>query len=148
LARHLRPLGLSWQKRVPQYIKDASTEIIEAFLDGYAHGDGSHQPNGFRIFYTSNPGLADDTQELLLKIGRVGIIKNRGIRQHQAKLADGRVIVPRRDAYEIIERVKKIRSWLDRRDKSERMYSGKVYCATVPGHIMYVRRNGKPLWCG
>jgi phosphoribosylamine--glycine ligase len=27
-------------------------------------------------------------------------------------------------------------------------YDGKVYCATVKNHIMYVRRNGKPCWCG
>jgi phosphoribosylamine-glycine ligase len=148
LARHLKPLGLSWQKRVPQYIKDAHPAVIEAFLDGYALGDGNHQPNGFRVFYTSNPGLADDTQELLLKIGRVGIIKNRGIRLAQKKLADGRQIIARRDAYEIIERVKKTRSWLDVRDRSLRMYSGKVYCATVPGHVIFVRRNGKPVWCG
>jgi hypothetical protein len=27
-------------------------------------------------------------------------------------------------------------------------YSGKVYCCEVPTHIMYVRKNGKPVWCG
>lgn len=28
-------------------------------------------------------------------------------------------------------------------------YIGKVYCCTVPGDgIIYVRRNGKPVWCG
>jgi len=27
-------------------------------------------------------------------------------------------------------------------------YHGKVYCATVDNHVMYVRRNGKPYWCG
>src|SRR3990167_10099890 len=23
-----------------------------------------------------------------------------------------------------------------------------VYCLEVPNHIIYVRRNGKPIWCG
>lgn len=27
-------------------------------------------------------------------------------------------------------------------------YTGKVYCIEVPNHILYVRRNGKPIWCG
>jgi len=27
-------------------------------------------------------------------------------------------------------------------------YKGKVHCCTVPSGIIYVRRNGKPVWCG
>jgi DNA-directed RNA polymerase II subunit RPB2 len=27
-------------------------------------------------------------------------------------------------------------------------FSGKVYCLEVPGHVFYVRRNGKPVWTG
>jgi SpoVK/Ycf46/Vps4 family AAA+-type ATPase len=27
-------------------------------------------------------------------------------------------------------------------------YSGTVWCVTVQNHIVYVRRNGKPVWCG
>jgi replicative DNA helicase Mcm len=27
-------------------------------------------------------------------------------------------------------------------------YTGKIYCVEVPDHIIYVRRNGKPVWCG
>ena len=27
-------------------------------------------------------------------------------------------------------------------------YDGRVYCASVKNHVMYVRRNGKPYWCG
>ncbi len=27
-------------------------------------------------------------------------------------------------------------------------YSGKIYCVEVPDHVIYVRRNGKPVWCG
>ena len=34
--------------------------------------------------------------------------------------------------------------------KSDKMikYDGKVYCCTVSSHVIYVRRNGKPVWCG
>lgn len=27
-------------------------------------------------------------------------------------------------------------------------YDGNVYCVTVPNHIIYVRREGIPFWCG
>jgi replicative DNA helicase Mcm len=27
-------------------------------------------------------------------------------------------------------------------------YTGKVYCCSVPSGILYVRRNGIPVWCG
>ena len=27
-------------------------------------------------------------------------------------------------------------------------YDGKIYCVNVPNHILYVRRNGKSVWCG
>jgi nucleoside-diphosphate-sugar epimerase len=27
-------------------------------------------------------------------------------------------------------------------------YDGYVYCVNVPNHIIYIRRNGKSLWCG
>lgn len=27
-------------------------------------------------------------------------------------------------------------------------YKGKVYCIEVPSHVLMVRRNGKPVWCG
>jgi len=53
-----------------------------------------------------------------------------------------------RPQYEVIERVKKLDSWIDRRDARIVDYDGKVYCATVKNHIMYVRKSGKPYWCG
>ena len=148
IAQHFKNFGRAWEKKVPEFIKNGTTEVITAFLEGYALGDGNMQENGFRIFYTTSKLLADDVQELLLKIGRVGIIKERD-RIGKSNIApDGHLITSRRISYEIIERVKKTRSWLDKRDRSLVHYSGKVYCATVSSHILYVRRNGKPLWCG
>ena len=31
---------------------------------------------------------------------------------------------------------------------SEEQYDGAVYCAEVPGHLLFVRRNGKTMWSG
>ena len=101
---------------------------------------------GFRIFYTASPNLADGVQELLLKVGRIGIVKERK--------RSGRIRIGDHDAdasglqYEVHECVRKLDSWIDKRDTHTIDYDGTVYCATVKNHIMYVRRNGKPYWCG
>ena len=147
LRNILKPFGKSYEKRVPDYIKNATSEDIQIFLDAFCVGDGHVNPKGCRYFYTSNPGLADDIQELLLKTGGLGIVKKLKDRTKFNKI-DGRIIYQRRPAYVIFERTKKIRSWLDIRDRKIVQYTGKVYCATVSSHVLFVRRNGKPIWCG
>ncbi|MGH9992075.1 MAG: phosphoribosylglycinamide synthetase C domain-containing protein [Nitrososphaera sp.] len=146
LHSYLVSFGKAYQKSIPQFIKELSPRQIGIFLDWFALGDGTMMKNGFRIFYTSSRKLADDIQELLLKVSRVGTVKTRErygriwIKDHFATAT--------RPQYEVIERVRKLDSWLDRRDIRIVDYDGKVYCATVKNHIMYVRRNGKPYWCG
>jgi phosphoribosylamine-glycine ligase len=147
LARLTKPFGKSYEKRIPAYIKNASSENILLFLDAFILGDGNVQSNGTRTIYTSNPDLAGDLQELLLKVGRLGVVTKLPWKANPSKI-DGREIVQRRDAYIIFERTKKIRSWLDKRDMTFIPYDGTVYCATVSTHILFVRRNGKPVWCG
>ncbi|MBI4087511.1 MAG: hypothetical protein HY434_01635 [Candidatus Liptonbacteria bacterium] len=146
LHEYLAVFGKAHEKYVPLFIKNLSSRQMEIFLKWYCLGDGTVMRGGFRIFYTSSKKMADDLQELLLKTGRVGIIKKRSgrgkvwIQDHYANSS--------RVQYEILERVKKLDSWIDRRDIKTIDYAGKVYCATVKNHIMYVRRNGKPYWCG
>ncbi|MBM3200705.1 hypothetical protein FJZ53_07230 [Candidatus Woesearchaeota archaeon] len=146
LSDYLESFGKAHEKHMPNMIKNLTKEQIETFLDWYCLGDGIVMKNGYRIFYTSSKRLADDIQELLLKIGRVGIVKKRKrpfktwTKNHWADSS--------RAQYEIHEMVKKKDSWIDKRDTKIIDYEGKVYCATVKNHIMYVRRNGKPYWCG
>jgi len=146
LADYLKNFGKSYEKYVPDFIKNLSKEQIEIFLNWYGLGDGTLMKSGHRIFYTASKKLAEGIQELLLKIGRIGIIKERKrfekiwIKDHWANSS--------RIQYEVHERVKKGDSWIDKRDMRIIDYDGRVYCATVKNHVMYVRRNGKPYWCG
>lgn len=147
LARVVKPFGRSYEKRVPDYIKKAEPDDIAAFLDAFALGDGHAQANGSRAFYTSNEGLAGDLQELMLRCGRLGIVARHKDRTTLGRI-DGRTIYPRRPAFIVWERARKTTGWLDVRDRSEVNYAGKVYCATVSSHLLFVRRNGRPVWCG
>lgn len=147
LYTYLAGFGKAYDKYVPQFIKELSARQIAIFLDWYALGDATVMKSGFRIFYTSSKRMADDIQELLLKIGRVGIVKTRKRRTNRIWIEDHYANCSGIQ-YEIIERVNKLDSWLDKRDIKTINYEGKVYCATVKNHVMYVRRNGKPYWCG
>ncbi|MFH1545204.1 MAG: phosphoribosylglycinamide synthetase C domain-containing protein [archaeon] len=146
LSSYLKEFGKANEKYVTKFVKELNPRQIGIFLDWFALGDATIMKNGFRIFYTSSEKLAGDIQELLLKIGRVGIIKMRK-RKEKVWIKDhfANSLKPQ---YEVIERVKKLDSWIDRRDTKIVKYSGKVYCATVKNHVMYVRRNFKPFWCG
>ena len=76
-AAYLKPFGKAVNKFVPVFIKQLSPRQIAIFLEWYALGDGTAMDHGFRIFYTASKRLADDMQELLLKVGRLGLIKTR-----------------------------------------------------------------------
>jgi phosphoribosylamine-glycine ligase len=146
LCSYLRQFGKAPEKFVPEFIKELSPRQIKIFLDWFSMGDATVMGKGYRIFYTSSRRLCDDIQELLLKIGRLGTVKQRKGRgrlwivDHYADAS--------RVQYEIHERVRKLDSWIDKRDTRLVDYDGTVYCATVRNHVMYVRRNGKPYWCG
>lgn len=146
LGSYLSEFGKAPEKFVPEYVKELSARQIRIFMDWFAFGDGTMMRNGYRIFYTSSKRLADDLQELLLRVGRVGTLKPRR-RGGRVKIGRHEADAPR-SQYEVHERVKKLESWIDRRDIKYVPYEGRVYCAEVRNHVMYVRRNGKPYWCG
>ena len=146
LGEYLSQFGDAPAKFVPNFVKELSPRQIRLFLEWFAKGDATQMRNGFRIFYTSSKLLADDIQELLMKTGHVGLVKSR-VREGRRWIVD-HFADSSRPQFEVIERVRKVISWIDRRDMKTVGYSGNVYCATVKNHIMYVRRNGKPYWCG
>jgi phosphoribosylamine-glycine ligase len=145
LHSYLAQFGGAPNKFVPHSIKQLSPRMIRIFLEWFGLGDGPLMKNGHRIFYSSSRRLADDIQELLLKIGRIGTLRAREGRVVRIENHQADATLPQ---FEVHERVRKLDSWIDRRDIQLVDYNGVVYCASVKNHIMYVRRNGKPYWCG
>jgi phosphoribosylamine-glycine ligase len=146
LSSYLMEFGKAYEKYIPHFIKELSPRQIGIFLEWFSLGDGTLMRKGFRIFYTSSKRMADDIQELLLKVGRVGVIKSR--RRNGKVWIENHFANVSRVQYEVLERVRKLSSWIDKRDIKVIDYDGMVYCACVRNHVMYVRRNGKPYWCG
>ena len=145
LWSYLRPFGDALVKFMPSEYKRLCSRQLNILFDHMCVGDGNLQKTGFRIYYTSSERLANDVQELLLKIGKVGLVKSR--LRTNAGMGTRKFKVINR-SYEVIERVEKTVGWLDKRDQKIVDYVGEVHCVTVPYHTLYVRRNGKPVWCG
>lgn len=149
-SKHLRdilkPLGKALEKHVPQYIKDASPPVIRAFLRGYAAGDGTRRENNL-TFTTISKRLADDVHELCLKVGWAAAVATRDRVGEQHEI-NGYMCINRHIAYDIRVSKQKHKSEISPDNRYREKYSGKVYCCTVPSHVIYVRRNGKSCWIG
>lgn len=146
---------LSYNKKVPDFIKTLPPKYIEEFLTYLYIGDG-HKTKTSNILATTSKQLSDDVQELLIKCGYCfkETIRDRRGRTSNLKNTKHQIIT-KHISYEInwlklqdieidMSKVNKIKSfkeeWID--------YKGIVGCVTVPNHIIYIRRNGKGVWCG
>lgn len=135
-------------KRVPQWIKDASPRIINRFVDAAILGDGWQQTKPgqrmHRTYATISRQLADDFQELILKVGRAANVRTRILKDWNYLGRTGRS----QPQFHVSE-CKATNAYLDGGGNGRRgyigktvPYSGMVYCATVPNGTLVCRRNG------
>jgi len=121
---------------------------LQALLDGLMNSDGSVSETGKETYSTTSRKLADQVQELAVKCGRAAVLRDRPFDSDSAHFG-------KKPRYELtIYRSRNMEpkvGWTFR-DRLEQVtmepYRGKVYCVTVPNGTLYVRRNGKPMWCG
>lgn len=132
LFSYLRKFGKSCDKFIPSEIKNLSKEQLEIIFDWLMKGDG-WSGDGNIEYSTKSKRLADDIQEIVLKLGMSANIYER--KKGNFKWYDVGVSL-----------AKNFR--LNSVNKQVTNYAGKVYCVEVPNHTLYVRRNGKACWCG
>ena len=154
LWEYLSNFGNAYDKFIPQEILGLSPKQLRLFLDWFIKGDGHIENNKYSRTraYTCSPSLANDLQEIALKIGISATITNRGKRTSEIK---GRVINNQYDSLVInftkhpsISKHNKNTPLIKTEDQYTRYYKGNVYCVEVKNHIIYVRRNGKAMWIG
>jgi len=166
LWNYLNQFGKAEKKYIPNDILDLSPRQLNILLKWFLNGDGSQEKShtffdkryneirkrntSRKRAYTVSKVLSDNIQEICLKIGVISSVTNRGKRN--SKMKDGRVIYAKHDAYVISigEDSKRSRKTplLKKENQFEKNYDGFVYCVNVPHNIIYVRRNGKTMWCG
>ncbi len=153
LFTYLRKLGrLSWEKHIPDDIKNLPANLLEIFLEWYMLGDGNvdkaRQENhtDSRRMFTTSPRLRDDLLEVIVKTGHWGAYRVRQPRT-SVPLESGRCITARRVGYDIwIHRARMFA--LKSRHLTDVEYDGEVFCCETPYHTLLVRRNHKMIWCG
>ena len=152
-------LGLnekSYNKYIPRFIKNLNSELLKDLIYYYFLGDGtkdSRFPNttSFKLNSTSER-LIDDFQEICLKAGYVGIKGKDRKNWSFVSIRNNKKLSFARPSY--ILNVQTARNKLNpqintnsENQISIEQYEGKVYCPVVKNHIVYVRRNGRPVWC-
>lgn len=132
LYTHLKQFGKSKQKYIPKEFLMLSQRQLQILFNAMMLGDGSWDK---RKYYSSSPNLLNNMQEILLKIGMCGTIKEKD---------------KEKGTYTIFILSDKKKDFLTPQYPKRKIekYDGYVYCVNVPNHIIYVRRNGIPLWCG
>uniref|UniRef100_A0A7V3N4V4 DOD-type homing endonuclease domain-containing protein n=1 Tax=candidate division CPR3 bacterium TaxID=2268181 RepID=A0A7V3N4V4_UNCC3 len=147
LYEYLLSLGTKENKRVPDFVKELSPRQIRIFLDSFFLGDGSFASNGKTKLYFCglNKKLADDIQELLLKVGSFGKILTR--KPNGWHKYAGRLINSQKQTYIVSEPFTQNAIYC-REQLRTIPYNDYVYSVQVPNHTLYVRRNGKPIWSG
>lgn len=143
--------GKSFEKYIPQDVKNCTPRQIEIFLAAFCQGDGSvykgrewdgYKCKDYRLYYTSSKRIADDLSELILKIG-----KKPGFKVKPAV----EIYDPKRDkSYmqnnDIIVISELTNKYTYRNTVKEEIfhYSGKIYDVELEAnHTLFVRRNGK-----
>jgi PHP family Zn ribbon phosphoesterase len=159
LFHYLKQFGKCYNKFIPPEIKSLSKELLEIFLEYYIKGDGhvyGRNRKGLSAT-TSSIRLRDDLQEIALKIGISAYYKlhrKKGTPILSLAYKYKKIYKQKEDTWVIyfirknlhtvlpstIKKYKYVESWID--------FEGPVFCVTVPNHVIYIRRNGIPIWCG
>ena len=159
LFSYLKQFGKSKNKFIPLDIKSLSRDLLKILFEYYIKGDG-------HVYGRNRKGLSattisiclrDDLQEIALKLGMSAYYKlhnKKGTPILSLPKAKLKIYEQSADSWNIyfirqnihtvmpstIKKWNYEEKWID--------YNDNVYCVQVPNHVIYVRRNGIPVWCG
>lgn len=157
LFNYLKQFGKCYNKFIPLDIKLLSKELLKILLDYYIKGDGhiyGRTKKGLSATTTSIK-LRDDLQEIALKVGMSAyykLHKKKGTPFHSP--GQGKIYKQRNDSWVIYFIRRNIHAVLPSTIKkwgyteSWVNFDDYVFCISVPNKVVYVRRNGIPVWCG
>ena len=151
LYNYLKKMGFegikSGSKFIPKEWKELSPYLLEELLQGMIDGDGCKKRRN--VVWTTSKRLADDIQEICIKLGRGCNISKKdydGLRE----FPNGEYHC-KGTLYNVYFKKKSDSLFWNERGWGKTTVSkfiGKVYCAVVPNGVMMVRRNGKSAFCG
>lgn len=135
LALYLKQFGKSQDKFIPADLLSLSKRQLKILLDALMLGDGTLIKNKYKTYYSSSYKLMSNIQEILLKIGTFGNILEEKRDRNQNTM------------YYMTINYRPERNYTYSKPIVNQ-YNGYVYCVNVKNHVIFVRRNGKALFCG
>ena len=158
----LADLGGALDKRVPSFVHEWSSELIQLFLEAMIAGDGTTHASGHRVIYTGSKELADDLQVLAIKAGYTANVRIDDRVGLKREMKSGQVFYNLRPCYVVSLVTRKTHPhvnharnvapnrWHNESGHADQLvdYEGRVYCVKVPNGLLFVRRNGKPVVSG
>lgn len=126
----------SFEKQIPQWVKDLPTKYLSVLLEALVAGDGTTRKSkkgAERYIYTTvSKQLADDLSEILLKLGFFSTISD------SEKIDSGTL-------YKVYwsNRRKDTKFTIRNRNIHREDYNDQVYCVTVPNSFIVTRRNNR-----
>jgi phosphoribosylamine-glycine ligase len=139
LTEHLKRFGISHEKYVPDYIKNAGKDAIKAFVEAFALGDGDIRLGKTRLC-SGSKRMIDDLQELILKMGHTGVITVDKRTTMTNPL--NKKTYPARPVYAIGIK-DRTKTSVRKYNLSKVRYDGWVGCVTVSTGFVVVRRNNR-----
>jgi len=154
LLEHFKQFGLSEDKYIPNFVFTWDRETLKILFKWLMWGDGNALDGRSVAYTTTSLRLADDVQRLLLHIGYAGNIKSSHKPVQTIKGRTSHNCLRRYDVRTITTKLQpevnhghtktqsgQTESWIPD-------YQAPIYGLTVPGGVIYVRRNGKSVWSG
>lgn len=145
LNAYLRPLGLSWQKYIPQEMKNLAPVYLQNIIEWFRLGDGRIRGKKYKTseIFSTSLRLIEDFAEILIKSGGCGNISTE---KRVGKISEirGHKVQAKHDMHFLhLSTTNSI--YLDRRfvKIEPEKYTGKVYCVSVPNQTFFCMDNGK-----
>ena len=148
LYHYLSQFSSDEHRYLPNELKMLDKETLRLLLHALCKGDGHFNQGKISQYLTVSRRLADDIQEITLKCGYVATIKTVAERD---RVIGSRKIPTHGHQYSNVLFTHRRKEQSNRYQKERYSiinYSGHVHCVEVPNHVIYVRRFGKPFWCG
>lgn len=144
LYEYFAPFGKALDKWLPREVLDMSRRQLEIFWRYYFLGDGTYEKHVHKrtpdaqVVATASPQMAGQLQEVAQKIGYPCSVRKYKSRANALVRTEGTIykLRVRTTIYPAFQVV------------AEAPYAGMVGCVRVANGIIYVRRDGKPAWCG
>jgi DNA-directed RNA polymerase beta subunit len=151
LANYFKQFGDCYEKYIPNEVFDWNCEDLLTLWEWLMWGDGCFGKTSSG-YTTTSKRLADDVQRLAL---RLNMSANIAVGEPYDCVIKGKLYhcrpryqlsfyfknAPEINHSHVRKQNGQLEEWVD--------YDGPVYCVSLPcNHVLYVRRNGKPVWCG